>query len=147
MQYKLTCPLGSVYSHSEQQCTTATTYMCLSNYTCNFIGNYENPEAEDCSSYVACVMGLVDLVTARRVTCPVSQVFSPTVGCVNETEYICTPIVETTTFLIEVTESTVMTENAKEDGFTQEISLNNAGVVRSNVFIVIMLVCCLIKSI
>lgn len=144
MQYKLTCPLGSVYSHAEQQCTTAPTYKCLSNYTCKAIGNYEDVDSENCTSYVACVMGLIDIVAARRMECPVSLVFSPGVGCVNETEYVCNA---QTTVVTEVANNAVVTENTGDFQSASEIPLNRVGGVRSCVLVVVLLVSCLIISI
>lgn len=150
MQYKLTCPLGSVYSHLEQQCTTATTYQCLPSYICNHTGNFKDSMNDNCTSFITCVQGLSDFVTARKSECPASQVFNPGEGnCVNDTEYICNPVIELTTVIIEVTElSTVAYETAIDNiQFSRETPLNSVGDVRSNVFIVMMLVYCLIKNI
>ncbi|KOB57813.1 Uncharacterized protein OBRU01_25633, partial [Operophtera brumata] len=142
MQYKLTCPLGSVYSHVEQQCTTSTSYRCLPSYVCNNTGSFQDSMNENCTSFISCVQGLSDFVTARKSECPASQVFSPGEGiCVNETEYICKPAIETTTVTFEVTElSTAGSENAI-DSFqgSRETPLNSVGDVRSNVFIVIVM--------
>lgn len=89
-QYKLLCPLGSVYSHLEQQCTNATTYKCIPTYNCANTGNFANLEKTDCSSYVACIQGLGNLGTARLIECPQNMLFNPESGiCVNSTEFAC----------------------------------------------------------
>lgn len=89
-QYKLLCPMGSVYSHLEQQCTNATNYKCYPTYNCTSTGNFAYLEKDDCSSYVACIQGLGNLGTARLIQCPQSMLFNPEVGvCVNSTEYAC----------------------------------------------------------
>ncbi|KAJ8725152.1 hypothetical protein PYW07_016110 [Mythimna separata] len=53
-QYKLTCPIGSVYNHLEEECTNVANYKCISNFNCTNIGNFAVPESTDCSSYIAC---------------------------------------------------------------------------------------------
>ncbi|KAJ8727116.1 hypothetical protein PYW08_015513 [Mythimna loreyi] len=89
-QYKLMCPMGSVYSHLEKQCTNATNYKCYPNFNCTSVGNFEDPESTDCSSYVACIEGLGTIGTPRVVGCPSNTLFNPTVGvCVNDTEFTC----------------------------------------------------------
>ncbi|KAJ8725151.1 hypothetical protein PYW07_016109 [Mythimna separata] len=64
-QYKLMCPMGSVYSHLEKQCTNASNYKCLPNFNCTSVGNFEDPESSDCSSYVACIDGMGSIGTPR----------------------------------------------------------------------------------
>lgn len=89
-QYKLKCPMGSVYSHIEEQCTNATNYKCYPDFNCTGVGNFAVPETTDCSSYVACIEGLSNVGTARFVGCPENTLFNSTAGaCVNATEFTC----------------------------------------------------------
>lgn len=87
--YKLTCPVGTAYSHLEMFCTNASTYKCLPSYVCTEAGNFETPNSH-CTSYIACVRGVNGFVTARQIDCPQDQLFNNVEGiCVNSTEYNC----------------------------------------------------------
>lgn len=89
-QYKLTCPKGFIYSHLEQQCTNVTSYHCIPTYDCTSPGNFPNVDIKNCTSYIACVEGIDEMVTARLVQCPSNTVFNPGLEtCINETEYKC----------------------------------------------------------
>lgn len=90
-QYKLMCPMGSVYSHLEGQCTNALNYKCFPNFNCTSVGNFAVPDSSDCSSYVACIESLSSVGTARVVGCPRNTLFNSTAGlCVNDTVFSCT---------------------------------------------------------
>lgn len=99
-QYKLMCPMGSVYSHLEAQCTNATNYKCYPTYNCSGIGNFANPETSDCASFVACIEGLGGIGTARLVECPPNMLFNSTV-CVPSTEFNCTTLKINTNRVVE----------------------------------------------
>ena len=89
-QYKLNCPMGSVYSHIEEQCTNATNYKCYPDFNCTGVGNFAVPESTDCTSYVACIEGLSNVGTARLVGCPSNTLFNATAGvCINSTVFNC----------------------------------------------------------
>lgn len=89
-QYKLNCPQGSIYSHLEQQCTNATNYKCYPSFNCTVVGNFINPESENCSTYISCIQGMNDLATARLIQCPVDTIFNGTSGeCVDKNLSTC----------------------------------------------------------
>ncbi|KAJ0179469.1 hypothetical protein K1T71_005181 [Dendrolimus kikuchii] len=84
-QYNIKCPTGFIYSHLEQQCTNVTSYHCLPTYNCTNPGNLVNPDSENCTSYIACIEGISELVTARLIQCPLNTTFNPATGdCVND---------------------------------------------------------------
>ncbi|XP_028038056.1 uncharacterized protein LOC114248842 [Bombyx mandarina] len=86
-QYRLTCPIGFVYSHKEQQCTNITSYSCHESYNCTSRGYFAS---ESCTSYIACVEAINGLATARLVKCPMNTVFNPEDGlCVHVNSYKC----------------------------------------------------------
>ncbi|XP_063823238.1 uncharacterized protein LOC135073127 [Ostrinia nubilalis] len=93
-QMNLTCPPGFIYNHVHSQCTNVTSYQCAPEYNCTDIGNFPNPYSDDCFSYIACVEGVNDFITARSIECLEGEIFDAVNGsCVmrNETLFRCHP--------------------------------------------------------
>lgn len=91
-QLNLTCPPGFIYNHVHSQCTNVTGYQCEPDYNCTNIGNFPNPFSDDCFSYIACVEGVNDMITARSIECQEGQIFVPLNGsCIfhNDTLFRC----------------------------------------------------------
>ncbi|CAG9792119.1 unnamed protein product [Diatraea saccharalis] len=91
-QYNIICPQGFIYNHIHQQCTNETSYQCVHNYNCSKSGLFPSSTNENCTSYIACVEGLDDTITARSIDCPSGYIFDSIVSfCVklNETSYKC----------------------------------------------------------
>lgn len=114
-QYKLMCPMGSVYSHLDKQCTNATNYKCFPNFNCTGVGNFVVPDSTDCSSYVACIEGLGSVGTARVVRCPPNKLFDSTAGvCVNNTDFTCTTLKINVVEGVTVAETTTVPEEVSD---------------------------------
>lgn len=103
-KYNLPCPETFIFNHFDNQCSNATGYRCFTDYNCTTIGNFEYLGSENCTSYLACVQGLTNVVTARLIDCTLDKVFNPDVGyCVARAEYTCPHgIISTTTSTVDI---------------------------------------------
>jgi hypothetical protein len=92
IQLNLTCPDGFLFNHFDKRCTNNTSYQCVPDFNCTEIGNFSNPFDINCTTYIDCVAGLSDIITARSIACQMNQIFDPKQGlCVNsnETAFAC----------------------------------------------------------